>query len=97
MFLAGSIVCASARTSDILIFGRALLGFGASGLLQGALAIIGVVVPLEKVPLFQGVVISGVGISICIAPIVGGAFTQYASWRMFLQPSVLSIFPPPFP
>ncbi|CRG89904.1 Putative HC-toxin efflux carrier TOXA [Talaromyces islandicus] len=81
IFEAGSIVCASARTSDILIFGRALLGFGASGLLQGALAIIGMVVPLEKVPLFQGIVISGVGISICVAPIVGGALTQYASWR----------------
>jgi MFS family permease len=72
-----------APKSNVLIFGRALLGFGASGLLQGALAIITHVVPLEKVPLFQGIVISGVGISICVGPIVGGALTQYASWRMF--------------
>ncbi|KID62981.1 MFS multidrug transporter, partial [Metarhizium brunneum ARSEF 3297] len=81
IFETGSIVCASARSSDVLIFGRALLGFGASGLLQGALAIIGCVVSLEKVPLFQGIVIAGVGISVCVGPIIGGALTQYASWR----------------
>ncbi|KAH7323166.1 MFS multidrug transporter-like protein [Stachybotrys elegans] len=81
LFEVASIVCATASTSNILIFGRALLGLGAAGLLQGALAIIRCVVSLDKVPLFQGIVISSVGISVCVGPIIGGALTQYATWR----------------
>ncbi|GAW20476.1 hypothetical protein ANO14919_099820 [Xylariales sp. No.14919] len=81
IFEVGSILCASAPKSSVLIFGRAILGVGASGLLQGALAIIGYIVPLEKVPLFQGIVTSAVGISIFIGPIIGGALTEYATWR----------------
>ncbi|KAJ2999269.1 hypothetical protein NUW58_g43 [Xylaria curta] len=41
LFEVGSIICAVANKSSVLIFGRAFLGFGAAGLLQGALAIIG--------------------------------------------------------
>jgi MFS family permease len=74
-------VCAAAPRSAVLVFGRALLGLGAGGLLQGALAIIGYVVPLAKVPMYQGVVVSAIGISVCIGPVVGGALTQYAHWR----------------
>lgn len=81
IFEVGSVVCAAAPGSSVLIVGRAILGFGASGLLQGALAIIGFIVPLEKVPLFQGIVISAVGISVFIGPIIGGALTEYATWR----------------
>ncbi|RWA05749.1 hypothetical protein EKO27_g9359 [Xylaria grammica] len=81
IFEVGSILCASAPKSSVLIFGRAILGVGASGLLQGALAIVGYIVPLEKVPLFQGIVTSAVGISIFIGPIIGGALTEYATWR----------------
>ncbi|KAH8159043.1 hypothetical protein CIB48_g9207 [Xylaria polymorpha] len=81
VFEVGSIVCAVAPSSPVLIFARALLGFGAAGLLQGALAIIGFVVPLNKVPLFQGVVVSALGISVAIGPVIGGSLTQFVSWR----------------
>ncbi|KAM7218997.1 Major facilitator superfamily domain containing protein [Rhypophila decipiens] len=81
LFEVGSVVCATAPRSEILIFGRAFLGFGAAGLLQGALAIIGYVVRLDRVPLFQGIVISSFGVSVCIGPVIGGALTQYATWR----------------
>ncbi|KAK2593319.1 hypothetical protein QQS21_008962 [Conoideocrella luteorostrata] len=76
-----SAVCAAAKTSPIFIFGRALLGFGAAGLLQGALAIIGFTVKLEKVPLFQGVVVSALGVSVCVGPVLGGVLTDTAGWR----------------
>ncbi|KAK7972352.1 MFS general substrate transporter [Apiospora saccharicola] len=58
VFELGSIICAAAPTSAVLIFGRAWLGLGGAGLLQGALAIIGEAVTVDKVPLFQGIVVS---------------------------------------
>lgn len=75
----------------MFIFGRAFLGFGAAGLLQGALAIIGYVVRLDKVPLFQGIVVSSLGISVCIGPVLGGVLTDRAGWSMY------SCAPPEFP
>ena len=59
-----------------------MLGVGAAGLLQGALAIISYSVPLDKVPVYQGIVIGAMGISVCVGPVIGGALTQYANWRM---------------
>ncbi|EPE37172.1 MFS general substrate transporter [Glarea lozoyensis ATCC 20868] len=76
IFEAGSAICASAPASNILIFGRALLGVGAAGLLQGALAIISYSVPLEKVPVYQGVVTGAIGISVSVGPVIGGALTH---------------------
>ncbi|GAW25755.1 putative HC-toxin efflux carrier TOXA [Rosellinia necatrix] len=81
IFEVGSVICAAAPTSPALIFGRAFLGLGAAGLLQGALAIIGHVVPIEKIPLFQGIVISSLAISVTVGPVIGGALTEYVSWR----------------
>lgn len=84
-------MCAVAPSSPVLIFARALLGFGAAGLLQGALAIIRFVVPLNKVPLFQGVVVSALGISVAIGPVIGGNLTQFVSWRMSTNPLFANI------
>ena len=64
-----------------MILGRAILGFGAAGLLQGTPAIIGYVVKLEKIPLYQGIVVGSFGVSVCIGPVLGGVFTDHASWR----------------
>ena len=79
--IVGSVISAAAQSSAILILGRAILGFGAAGLLQGALAIIGYVVRLDKIPLFQGIVVSSMGISACVGPVLGGVLTEYANWR----------------
>jgi MFS family permease len=81
IFELGSVLCAAAPKSSILILGRSVLGLGAAGLLQGSLAIIGYAVRLEQVPLYQGVVISAYGISVCTGPIIGGALTDRTSWR----------------
>ncbi|KAF2746363.1 MFS general substrate transporter [Sporormia fimetaria CBS 119925] len=77
----GSVVCAAAPNSAALIAGRSVLGLGAAGLLQGALAFIGYSVQLEKVPLYQGIVVSAFGISVCSGPVIGGALTDRTTWR----------------
>ncbi|KAI4124378.1 MAG: hypothetical protein LQ347_005765 [Umbilicaria vellea] len=59
VFEAGSILCAAAPNSTSFILGRAIAGCGSAGILQGALAIIGIVVPLPKRPLYFGIVLSG--------------------------------------
>ncbi|KAK7917810.1 hypothetical protein PG985_011418 [Apiospora marii] len=63
VFEVGSVICAAAPTSAVLIFGRAWLGLGGAGLLQGALAIIGEAVTVDKVPLFQGIVVSSMALA----------------------------------
>jgi MFS family permease len=72
----GSVICATATSSPILIFGRAFLGLGAAGLLQGALGIISHIVPLEKVPMYQGFVAGSAAVSATAGPVIGGALTD---------------------
>ena len=81
LFEVGSIVCATASSSAVLIFGRAFLGFGAAGLLQGALGIVSTIVPLEKVPMYQGFVAGAAAVSATAGPVIGGALTDHAGWR----------------
>lgn len=81
IFEVGSIMCAAAANSPTFIGGRAIAGLGAAGLLQGALGIIGIVVKLEKRPMFMGIVLGVFAISGCIGPVMGGALTEHLSWR----------------
>ncbi|KAF7855296.1 uncharacterized protein EAF02_011555 [Botrytis sinoallii] len=77
----GSIALFESPSSSVLIGGRSVLGFGAAGIYQGSLAIVNFVVELEKRPMYQGIVISSFAISVCIGPVLGGVFTDKASWR----------------
>lgn len=50
IFEVGSLICAVATSSKILIIGRAVAGMGTSGIVNGALVIIAQCVPMEKRP-----------------------------------------------
>jgi EmrB/QacA subfamily drug resistance transporter len=81
LFLSGSVLAGASRDMSQLIAFRAVQGLGAGGLMVGALAIIGVLVP----PRESGRLQSMIGVIMPIAyvggPLVGGLLTDYLSWR----------------
>ncbi|CAL8582398.1 hypothetical protein XPA_008064 [Xanthoria parietina] len=81
IFEAGSIISASAPHSSVFILGRAITGCGGAGLLQGALCIVALSVPMKKRPLYLSIVVSSFGAAACFGPVMGGALTDRASWR----------------
>lgn len=81
VFELGSLLCAAATSSNMFIIGRAVAGLGGAGLLNGALSIIAASVPLEKRPLYMGFMMAFSQLGILFGPLIGGALTQYATWR----------------
>ena len=81
MFEIGSLVCGAAPNSKALIVGRAVAGLGAAGLFSGAMIIISYAVRLEKRPLYFGVFGGVFAIASVIGPLLGGVFTDKATWR----------------
>ncbi|KAF9872395.1 major facilitator superfamily transporter [Colletotrichum karsti] len=81
IFEAGSVVCAAAPSSVVLIIGRAVSGAGAAGLMTGALIIITKSVPLHKRPTYTAAIGAAAGVSQVIAPTLGGVFVDKATWR----------------
>ncbi|KAL4778866.1 putative MFS transporter [Aspergillus varians] len=81
IFELGSVICAAATSSTMLIVGRAIAGVGSSGLMNGALTILSDCVPPHKQPLVMGVNISLGQLGIACGPLLGGAFTETVSWR----------------
>ncbi|KAI8169254.1 Efflux pump aflT [Colletotrichum sp. SAR 10_70] len=84
IFEVGSVVCAAAPNSVVLIVGRAVSGVGAAGLMTGALIIIAKSVPLHKRPTFTAAIGAAAGVSQVIAPTLGGVFVDKATWSMIL-------------
>ncbi|CZR61162.1 related to aflatoxin efflux pump AFLT [Phialocephala subalpina] len=81
VFELGSVLCAAAKNSVMLIVGRAVAGAGASALFSGGMTIVGFSVPLSKRPIFIAALSSMFGISSVVGPLLGGALTDKVSWR----------------
>lgn len=81
VFEIGSTICGAAPNSIAFIFGRAIAGTGSAGVFSGTTVILTHVVPLEKRPMYVGAMGSMFGISSIIGPLMGGAFTDRATWR----------------
>lgn len=81
IFELGSLICAVAPNSTALIVGRAIAGLGSAGIFSGAYLIIATSVPLYQRPTFAGLIGGMYGIASVAGPLMGGAFTDKASWR----------------
>ncbi|KAJ7692748.1 major facilitator superfamily domain-containing protein [Mycena rosella] len=81
IFEIGSFLCGAAPTSAMLILGRALAGVGNAGIFAGALIIIANTVPLEKRPLYTGLLGGMFGIASVAGPLMRGVFTDRLTWR----------------
>ncbi|KAL4792163.1 major facilitator superfamily domain-containing protein [Aspergillus venezuelensis] len=81
LFEVGSLICGVANSSSTLIGGRAVAGIGSSGLLNGGMTIIAGAVPLEKRPVYTGIYLGISQLGIVCGPLIGGALTQYTTWR----------------
>ncbi|KAL5333385.1 major facilitator superfamily domain-containing protein [Aspergillus crustosus] len=81
IFEVGSLICGVATSSKMLIVGRAIAGMGTSGLQNGGLSIIAVSVPMAKRPAIIGIAMGVSQLGLVLGPLIGGALTEYASWR----------------
>ncbi|KAI0003921.1 efflux pump [Xylariaceae sp. FL0662B] len=81
LFELGSVLCGAARSSIMLIIGRAVAGLGAAGIINGAITILSGCAPLEKRPTLFGLTMGIQQLGLVIGPIIGGAFTSYTTWR----------------
>ncbi|KAH0527546.1 hypothetical protein TsFJ059_002539 [Trichoderma semiorbis] len=81
LFEIGSVICGAATSSTMLIVGRAVAGMGSAGLLTGGLIIISACVPLHRRPVLVGVMLGVSQLGIVSGPLIGGALTEYTTWR----------------
>ena len=83
IFELGSIICAVAQGSTMLIVGRAISGIGAAGLLSGAAVIVSYCIPLRKRAMLMGMISAVYGVGSVSGPLVGGVITDNPklTWR----------------
>jgi EmrB/QacA subfamily drug resistance transporter len=81
LFVAASVLCASARTLVELVAARALQGIGGGGLIVMAQAMIADFIPPRERGRFQVYVASVWAVASIAGPSVGGWFVDHLSWR----------------
>jgi len=81
IFLAGSALSGLAQSMGELVMFRAVQGLGAAGLIVGAMAIIGELVPPRERGRYQGVIGAMMPVAFIGGPLLGGLLTDHLSWR----------------
>lgn len=81
IFELGSLLCGVATSSTMLVVGRVVAGIGTAGIQNGAYTIVAACVPMHRRPSLIGIAQGVAQFGLVIGPLIGGALTQYTSWR----------------
>ncbi|OMJ17654.1 putative MFS-type transporter YusP [Smittium culicis] len=81
IFQIGSLISGLAKSVIILIIGRGITGIGGAGLFVLAILVISETIPLKDRGKYMGMFGAVFGLSSIIGPLLGGLFTDKASWR----------------
>ncbi len=81
IFATGSLVVALAPVFWVVLLGRAIQGFGASGIFPVAAAVIGDTFPPERRGSALGMIGAVFGVAFLIGPILGGIVLKFLSWH----------------
>ena len=81
LFTMGSVLCATAQSSTMLITFRVVQGLGGGCVLPIAMAYVFRLAPPDKVGSVMGVMGVPILFAPAIGPVLGGWLVQYASWR----------------
>lgn len=82
VFGVGSLIAAFAHSIEVLLIGRAVQGFGASGIFPTASATIGDIYPVEKRGRVLGMIGMVFGLAFLIGPLVAGVLLTYFEWNV---------------
>ncbi|KAK7012869.1 MFS general substrate transporter [Favolaschia claudopus] len=81
LFEIGSLMCGIANSMPLFIAGRAVAGCGAAGIQMSVATLTPEITPLDKRPVLYATFGGVLGLSAVLGPLLGGAFTDRASWR----------------
>lgn len=81
IFAAGSLIVALSHNFDILLAGRAVQGFGASGIFPVASAVVGDIFPPEKRGRALGMIGAVFGLAFILGPVIAGVVLKFFVWN----------------
>jgi len=82
IFALGSLVVAISQSFTVLLVGRAIQGFGASGIFPVASAVVGDIFPPEKRGRVLGLIGAVFGLAFLIGPIFAGILLKFFEWSV---------------